>query len=349
VRRAGAAAALCAVVLIAAGCGGGGGSDGSSGANQAGAAGASSNGAGADEVDALEARFVSVVKRVSPAVVQIRTSGGLGSGVIYDDRGDIVTNAHVVGGSDRFVVTLADGRDRPATLVGRFPPEDLAVVRLVSAKPAPARFADSSKLAVGQLAFAIGNPLGLRSSVTQGIVSSLGRTVSEGSNGAVISSAIQTSAPINPGNSGGALVDADGNVIGIPTLAALVPELGGAAAPGIGFAIPSNTAKRIADQLIRSGKVTNSGRAYLGVSVATGVGGPGVIIAAVKPGGPADRAGLRKGEVILSIAGRPTPSTEELATALAELKPGQEVPVEVAGANGDKRTVTVRLAELPTS
>jgi S1-C subfamily serine protease len=223
----------------------------------------------------------------------------------------------------------------------------VAGIRLVSAAPKPAGFGDSSKLAVGQLAFAIGNPLGLRSSVTQGIVSSLGRTVSEGSNGAVISSAIQTSAPINPGNSGGALVDADGQVIGIPTLAALVPELGGAAAPGIGFAIPANTAKRIADQLIKSGKVTNSGRAYLGVGVATSVGGQGVIIAAVEPGGPADRAGLRRGEVILSVAGRPTPSTEELATVLAELKPGQEVPVEVADSGGKRRTVTVRLGELP--
>jgi S1-C subfamily serine protease len=186
--------------------------------------------------------------------VQIESGSGLGSGIVYDDRGDVVTNHHVVGSSKEFTVTLASGRQRKASLVGSFPPEDLAVIRLSGDAPAPASFGDSAKLAVGQIAFAIGNPLGLRSSVTQGIVSSLGRTVPEG-NGAVISSAIQTSAPINPGNSGGALVDLDAQVIGIPTLAALDPELGGSAAPGIGFAIPSNTIKRIAGQLIKTGRV----------------------------------------------------------------------------------------------
>src|SRR6058998_762312 len=128
------------------------------------------------------------------------------------------------------------------------------------ARPKPAAFADSSKVRVGEFALAIGNPLGLRSSVTEGIVSSLGRTVSEG-NGVALSSAIQTSAAINPGNSGGALVDLHARVIGIPTLAALDPELGGSQAPGIGFPIPSNTVKKIADQLIANGRVVRSGRA----------------------------------------------------------------------------------------
>jgi putative serine protease PepD len=270
---------------------------------------------------------------------------------VYDDKGDIVTNNHVVAGSKTFTVTLADGRSHKATLVGAYPPEDLAVIRLESSSPAPATFGDSSKLSIGQFAFAIGNPLGLRSSVTDGIISSLGRTVSEGPGGAVVSSAIQTSAPINPGNSGGALVDLDGDVIGIPTLAALDPKLGGAQAPGIGFAIPSNTAKRIADQLIEDGRVTDSDRAYLGVRVATAGGGDGggVIVAGVQEGSPADKAGVRPGELIVAVNHRPTASAEELATALAEQRPAKRVPVELVDPGGEKRTVTVTLGELTPS
>jgi putative serine protease PepD len=303
----------------------------------------------AKEVSTLERQFVAVVQRVSPAVVQIQTPDGLGSGVVYDGRGDVVTNHHVVGDHRTFGVTLADGRTHRATLVGTFPADDLAVIRLAGATPQPATFGDSSQLRVGQFAFAIGNPLGLRSSVTQGIVSSLGRTVSEGPGGAVVSSAIQTSAPINPGNSGGALVDLKAHVVGIPTLAALDPELGGSAAPGIGFAIPSNTVKRVADQLIRSGHVTNSGRAYLGVRVATSIGGIGVLITGVQKGGPADRAGLHAGELIVSVDHRRTPSSEDLATVLAQLRPSQRVPVEVIDPLGRRRTVTVTLGQLPPS
>jgi S1-C subfamily serine protease len=303
--------------------------------------------AGRGDVTALQAAFVDVVKRVSPAVVQIRSGGGLGSGVVYDARGDVVTNNHVVAGSRSFAVTLADGTSHRATAVGTFPPEDLAVIRIQGTAPAPASFGDSSKLSVGQFAFAIGNPLGLRSSVTDGIVSSLGRTVSEGANGAVVSSAIQTSAAINPGNSGGALVDLAGQVIGIPTLAALDPDLGGAQAPGIGFAIPSNTVKRIAGQLVKSGRVTSSGRAYLGVRVATSVGGNGVIVASVQQGSPADAAGLRPDELIVAVDHQPTPSAEALATVLAQLRPGAKVPVDVVDPDGRKRTVTVTLGEIP--
>ena len=134
----------------------------------------------------LETQFIRVVARVSPSVVQISTDSGLGSGVVYDGKGDIVTNHHVVAGNQRFEVTLANGRRHTAALVGDFPPEDLAVIRLEGATPPAASLGDSSKLRVGQIAFAIGNPLGLRSSVTQGIVSSLGRTVSEGPGGGVV-------------------------------------------------------------------------------------------------------------------------------------------------------------------
>ena len=183
-------------------------------------------------------------------VVQIQTARGLGSGIVYDADGDVVTNAHVTSGATNFVVTLANGERHAARLVGADPGDDLAVIHISGATPDSASFGDSSKVRAGAISFAIGNPLGLRSSVTQGIVSSVGRSVTEGS-GVTLAQAIQTSAEINPGNSGGALVDLSGRVIGIPTLAGLDPEFGGAQAPGIGFAIPSNMVQRVANQLIR--------------------------------------------------------------------------------------------------
>jgi putative serine protease PepD len=198
----------------------------------------------------LQQRFVNIVKAVSPEVVQIRTPVALGSGVVFDARGDVVTNAHVVDNATRFVVTLATGDKHRARLVGRDTGTDLAVVRLTGARPHPASFADSTQIQVGDFALAIGNPLGLRSSVTEGIVSAVGRSVSE-TNSVTLSSVIQTSAAINPGNSGGALVDLSGQVIGIPTLSAVDPEMG-AEAPGIGFAIDSNTVRQVADSLVRS-------------------------------------------------------------------------------------------------
>jgi putative serine protease PepD len=201
----------------------------------------------------LQSQFVRVVERVSPQVVQIQTEQGLGSGIVYDDHGDIVTNAHVTGDARRFLVTLSDGDRRAATLVGSDPRNDVAVIHVSGDAPQPATFADSSSLKAGDIVFAIGNPLGLQSSVTQGIVSSLNREVSEG-NGVTLSDAIQTSAEINPGNSGGALVDLSGRVRGVPTLAALDPELGDTAAPGIGFAITSDTVKRVADDLIAAAR-----------------------------------------------------------------------------------------------
>ena len=198
---------------------------------------------------AVQQQYLDVVHRVSPVVVQIQTDRGLGSGIVYDDQGDIVTNAHVAGTSRRFLVTLPGGRREAAARVGSDPAQDLAVIRVVGGHPAPATFAPASGVQPGDIVFAIGNPLGLQSSVTQGIVSNLNRDVSEG-NGVTLSNVIQTSAEINPGNSGGALVDLSGRVVGIPTLAALDPDLGDAQAPGIGFAIPSDTVQRIADRLI---------------------------------------------------------------------------------------------------
>ena len=304
----------------------------------------------------LQQDYASTIRRVLPSVVEIETASGLGSGVVYDAAGHIVTNAHVVGSATSFQVVLAgSAKPLPAHLTGSYPPDDLAVIQVSGAAHlVPAHFGDSSKLRVGDIVLAMGNPLGLASSVTDGIVSAVGRTVPEppegGKPGATLPDVIQTSAAINPGNSGGALVSLAGQVVGIPTLAATDQQLGGAA-PGIGFAIPSNIVTDIAGQIIKTGHVTNSHRAALGVEVQT-VMGPngqpaGVSIAAVTPGGPAAKAGLRPGDVITAVNGTATPDTETLAAVLAGLHPGQQVSVSVTKADGSTTTIHLTLGQLP--
>jgi S1-C subfamily serine protease len=301
-------------------------------------------------VSAVQNDFVEVVNKVRPSVVEITTPTGLGSGIVYDTKGDIVTNDHVVGSALALQVSFFDGQVANATLVGAFPPDDLAVIRVQRAGHLnPAAFADSNQLKVGDIDMAIGNPLGLASSVTEGIVSFTGRTVGEG-NGVVLPDTIQTSAPINPGNSGGALVNTQGEVIGIPTLAAIDPELSGSAANGIGFAIPSNTVKLVASQLISQGRVINSGRADLGISGATAAnasGSPvGVIVALVEAGGPAARAGLSPDDVIISIDGQPTPTLSVLQDILAGLQPGELATLRILLPDGKIQQISVRLATL---
>ena len=262
---AGAGAVLA--VLAAAACSSTGGT-GTGGATASPSPAAASTGA----ASSLEQQYEQVVARVLPSVVQISTSSGSGSGVVYDTKGDIVTNAHVVGTATTLQVSLpSGGKPLPAEIVGVFAPDDLAVIKVDGGAGAlhPASFGRSASVRVGEIVLAMGNPLGLTGTVTDGIVSATGRTVSEGEgSSAVLISAIQTSAAINPGNSGGALVNLAGQVIGIPTLAATSPQLGGAAA-GIGFAIPSDTVTSIAGQLIATGKVSNSGRASLGIAAQT--------------------------------------------------------------------------------
>ncbi|MFC4531654.1 S1C family serine protease [Sphaerisporangium dianthi] len=321
---------------------------------------ASERGGGTPPSDASviteEQAYERVIAQVLPSIVQINTSGGLGSGIVYDTQGHIVTNAHVVGKSKTFEVTLATGgKPRKADLVSSYPLGDLAVIRVTDRTGlTPATFGDSNRLKVGQMVLAMGNPLGLSGSVTNGIISALGRTVTEpqgeGSPGATITNAIQTSASINPGNSGGALTNLRGEVIGVPTLAAINPDLGGGAAPGIGFAIPSSTAKDVAEQIIRHGKVTNTRRAALGVRVNTVVdseGRPvGVGVAQVDPGGGAAKAGIKPGDVISSVDGKPTPTAAALSEVLAGLKPGTRTNVEIHHPNGKTATVTVTLGTL---
>jgi len=292
---------------------------------------------------ALQSAIVNVVQSVSPSVVQIEDQRGLGSGIVFDASGHIVTNNHVVSGASSWTVTSSSGTRYQARLVGSFPADDLAVIKISGGDLQPATFADSSKLRVGDLAIAIGNPLGLQSSVTEGIVSAFREAVQEDSS-VTLPMLIQTSAEINPGNSGGALVDIAGRVIGIPTLAATDPQLGGSA-PGIGFALPSNLVKDIAGQIVAKGKVVNSHRAFLGIRVGD-TNGNGVLVGAVTAGGAAARAGMRVGDVITSVDGTATSTSGALSAVLADLKPGQKVPVVVKHQNGRKATLHVTLGSL---
>jgi S1-C subfamily serine protease len=303
----------------------------------------------------------AVVSKVAPAVVQINVAtnngGKLGSGVIIDKRGYIVTNNHVVADGQEIQVVLADNSKYPARITGVDPTDDLAVVKINAPTDlVTATLGNSSQLHVGQEVLAIGNPLGITQTVTRGIISALGRNVSEQRNGATtIPGAIQTDAPINPGNSGGALVDLQGNVIGIPTLTAIDPEFNQPAS-GVGFAIPSNRVAFITQQLIQNGQVTHSGRAAMGVSavtVNTNVASMrqlavdhGALIVAMANGGPAQRAGLQVGDVIVQIDNTQVDSLATLQDALLAKNPGDRVSVKVYRGN-QQLTVNLTLTELP--
>ncbi|MEU5980603.1 trypsin-like peptidase domain-containing protein [Streptomyces sp. NPDC047315] len=303
----------------------------------------------------LQSDYEAVIKAVLPSVVQIEAGDSLGSGIVYDDKGHLITNAHVVGGEKTFQVTTATGEQPlPAKLVSSYPQQDLAVLKLdqVPAGLKPATFGDSAQVEVGQIVLAMGSPLGLSSSVTQGIVSAVGRTVTEsasgGGTGATIANMVQTSAAINPGNSGGALVNLDSEVIGVPTLAATDPNLG-SAAPGIGFAIPASMVKTVADQIIKYGRVTDSGRAALGIIGRTVLDDnyqpSGVAIVEVEKDGPADRAGLRAGDIITQVGNASITDLTSLAQALASDKPGEKVAVTFLR-EGERKSTQVTLGEI---
>ncbi|MFF7979048.1 S1C family serine protease [Streptomyces sp. NPDC007901] len=347
--RTAAALGSCCLVLAVSGCsalGGGASEDASTRAARA----ASVPMSATD----LQNQYQKVIKDVLPSVVQIQASSDLGSGVVYDGDGHIVTNAHVVGNEKTFRVTTANNEEPlTATLVYSYPEQDLAVIRLDKVPDGlkAASFGDTEKVQVGQITLAMGSPLGLSSSVTEGIVSATGRTVSEnregGGTGATIPNMVQTSAAINPGNSGGALVDLDGRVVGIPTLAASDPDLGGSAAPGIGFAIPASMVRTVADQIIKQGKVTDSGRAALGITGRTVVDEnyqpAGVAVVTVQPGGAADKAGIRAGDIITKVGEDDITTITSLAVSLASDRPGQRTTVTY-GRDGVRRTVDVTLS-----
>ncbi len=311
----------------------------------------------------LEQSVISAIQKVQPAVVEVSvttpTGSDLGSGSIITSDGYILTNDHVVQNGTSFQVTTSAG-NYSAQVAGTDPADDLAILKINASKALPTiTFADSSKAQVGQFVIAVGNPLGVGQSATLGIISALNRSVSEGPNGpaSTIPNAIQTSAPINPGNSGGALIDLSGDLVGIPTLGALDPQFGNTPAAGIGFAIPANQAKNIANQIIKSGKVTNTGRAFLGVSiadvtptVAQQYGLPinhGAIIEQLASNGPAQAAGLQVNDIIYQVDSTPIDSSATLGAYLATKAPGDQVTVYV-NRNGSNVQVKVTLGTLPS-
>ena len=307
----------------------------------------------------IQAVREAVIAKVKPAVVQINITtaqgNGIGSGVIIDKRGYIVTNYHVVQDAQRVDVVLSNGTVQAnAQVVGGDQSDDLAVVKInPPANIAVAPLGDSSKLTVGQDVLAIGNPLGNSQTVTNGIISALGRSVSE-DGGATLPNVIQTDAPINPGNSGGALVDLQGNLVGIPTLAAIDPEFK-TPASGVGFAIPSNRVSFIVPQIIESGHVTHTGRAGLNItstSVDASVEAQrglaidhGALIVNIVNGGAAAKAGLQPGDVIVQINDQPVNDTSSLADILTNKNPGDNVSIKIYRGS-QQMTVNVTLGEL---
>ncbi len=264
-------------------------------------------------LDAYSQIVAGVAERLTPKVASLRVphgSGeGLGSGVVFTGDGFLLTNAHVVGRASGGTASFSDGTSAPFRVVGADPLSDLAVLRANGPTPEPADLGEADRLVVGQLVVAVGNPLGLAGSVTAGVVSALGRSLP--ARGRVIEDVIQTDAALNPGNSGGALADASAKVVGINTAVAGV---------GLGLAVPVNdTTRRIISALMRDGRVR---RAYLGLAMTPGpvpaawrerLGRKtGLLVAEVVAGGPAARAGLRQGDLLLTVAGKPVAIAQDL-------------------------------------
>src|SRR3954447_26743566 len=290
----------------------------------------------------------AIYKRVSPGVAFVQSTGtgqaATGSGFVYDDQGHIVTNDHVVEDFNSFSVRIgSDQTPVKAQLVGKDPSSDLAVLKVdpgkVSGGLQPLELGDSNALAPGDQAIAIGSPFGLAGTVTVGVVSALGRTITS-PNGFPIVNAIQTDAAINPGNSGGPLLDGRGRVIGVNSQ---IKTEGADANAGVGFAVPVSTIKQVVPQIKSGGKIN---RAYLGVSNGTANDGSGAVVSDAVPGGPADKAGVQAGDKIVAIDNRPIQSSDDVSAAVAAHKPGDQAKLTVVR-NGDRRTLTVTLGTRP--
>lgn len=315
----------------------------------------------AELLDAYSHAVTGAARRASPAVVNIEVkhaprqvvdrrtgqqfempNGGSGSGFIFTPDGLILTNSHVVHGAEKIRVTLADGRQFEATLVGDDPETDLAVISVHAPNLTSVDFGDSNGIQVGQLVVAIGNPYGFQYTVTAGVVSNLARSF-RSKTGRLVDNIIQTDAALNPGNSGGPLVDSAGRVIGVNT--AII-----AGAQGICFAIPAATAQFIASRLIRDGRVK---RSYLGVG---GQNVPlhrrvvrfhklpeetGVLVVSVEPNSPAHDAGLLEGDILLDLDGKPLRHIDDLQRILTEEKVGVRIPMTLLRQQTEKQTIWV--------
>ena len=287
-------------------------------------------------LDAYSEAVVGAVERVSPSVVKIevghrdRRGGGSGSGFVFTTDGFALTNSHVVHGANELAAVLADGRRATATLVGDDPDTDLAVVRLNVPDVPPAKLGESAKVRVGQVAIAIGNPFGFHATVTSGVVSALGRSL-RAQSGRLIDDVIQTDASLNPGNSGGPLVNSRGEVIGVNT-AMILP------AQGLCFAIASDLAKFVATSLIRGGRIV---RGWIGVAGQNarlrrhlvrrhGLSHEsGVLVLSVERGSPAERTGLKDGDIIVGLSGQAVKGVDDLHRLLTGRAIGVETPIVV--------------------
>lgn len=323
----------------------------------------------APSAGALDDAVRSVVEKAKPAVVQVTNEqvaldqlgrpqsvpAGTGSGFIYDGAGHVLTNHHVIAGASRLRVTLVDGRTFPATLVGSDPLTDLAVLKVEAAGLPTIELGASSELLVGEWVVAIGNALALPGgpTVTVGVVSALGRTIQE-PQGPALFDLVQTDAAINPGNSGGPLVDLSGRVVGINTVVARTTATG-IPVEGIGFAIAIDTARPIADELVRSGRIDH---AYLGVAYTPltpaireqlGVATErGAVVTGVAPDSPAADAGLEPGDVIVGVGGEDVGAESDLARLIRQHAPGDTVPLTVQRGSREL-AVEVVLGSRPSS
>jgi putative serine protease PepD len=293
--------------------------------------------------------LAGVAKQVSPSVVTVRVAGAIGSGFVATPGGYVITNDHVVeGAGDTMSVSFSDGSSAPATLVGRDPESDIAVIKVSKNNLPAVQFGDSDSIAVGDPVLAFGSPLALVNTVTSGIVSALDRTIQAGEPGGTTRyyAAIQTDAAVNQGNSGGPLVDAAGRVVGVNSV---IRSVGGseeaAGNIGLAFAIPINQARRIAEDIIDTGKAR---RTVIGAEVSAGgatgsSGSTGARLRAVEPAGPAAAAGLKAGDVITKIDGHVLEDGTDLIALVRKYAPGATVSVEYRRGTGN-RTASVTLA-----
>jgi putative serine protease PepD len=302
---------------------------------------------GAVAPDARSRAVRQVYARAAPSVVRVRVqeggATGSGTGFLIDSDGTIVTAAHVVSGATQVQVRFGDsGEGVDAEVLGSDESSDLAVLRVDSSRTRnldPLALADSDTVKVGDLAVAIGYPLGLEETVTQGIVSGVGRAI-QAPNGFSIDKVIQTDAPINPGNSGGPLLDGAGRVIGVNSQ---IATAGGGGNVGIGFAVPSNSVRQVVPRLRSGGTIR---RAYLGITSSPSTVGAGAVVAGVAGGGPAEQGGVIVGDVVGRVDGRRIEAPEDISAAIEGRRPGDEIDIEVQRAGSD-RTLRVRLGTRP--
>jgi S1-C subfamily serine protease len=297
--------------------------------------------------------IVDIAEHMRAAIVQIRVAGGegpgSGSGVVFRSDGHVLTNQHVVDGARRITVVMANGEEESARLVGSDPDTDIAVVKVDKTDLASAPLGSAASLRVGQLAVAIGSPLGLSGgpSVSVGVISAVGREIDAGGEGPPLLDMIQTDAPIAPGSSGGALVDGAGAVIGVTTAIA-VSEVG---AEGLGFATPIDIARDVAEQIITSGRAVHVWLGVEGEDVDPGTAKEigvvgGALIRDVRPDSPAGRAGIAARDVIIAVDGVPVRSMGALKVQLRSHRPGDEVTLALHRGN-EARSLKVKLAERP--